>query len=68
MKAELPPHMAESWQMLGFDLKLGDIEIVELPPPPLKKRRLSSATSGNRRGERRSRGATEAPARPPRKK
>ena len=68
VKAELPPHMAESWQMLGFDLKLGDIEIVEPPPPPLKKRRLSSATSGNRRGERRSRGATEAPVRPPRKK
>jgi 23S rRNA pseudouridine955/2504/2580 synthase len=67
VKAELPPHMAESWQMLGFDLKLGDIEIVE-PPPPLKKRRLSSATSGNRRGERRSRGATEAPARPPKRK
>jgi 23S rRNA-/tRNA-specific pseudouridylate synthase len=68
VKAELPPHMAESWQMLGFDLKLGDIEIVEPPPPPLKKRRLSSATSGNRRGERRSRGATEAPAKPLRKK
>ena len=66
--AQLPPHMAESFAMLGFDLKLGDIELVEPPPPPLKKRRLSSATSGNRRGERRSRGAVEAPVRPPRRK
>ncbi|MEI6487176.1 MAG: RluA family pseudouridine synthase [Sphingomonadales bacterium] len=60
IKAELPPHMAESFAMLGFDLALGDIEPVEPPPPPVKKRRLSSATSGNRRGERRSRGQTEA--------
>lgn len=68
VKADLPDHMAESWQMLGFDLALGDIEVVEPPPPPLKKRRLSSATSGNRRGERRSRGASAAPARPPKRK
>ena len=66
--ADLPPHMAESFAMLGFDLKLGDIEVVEPPPPPLKKRRLSSATSGNRRGERRSRGAAEEPVRPPKRK
>ena len=68
VKADLPAHMAESFAMLGFDLKLGDIEIVAPPPPPLKKRRLSSATSGNRRGERRSRGAIEEPVRPPRRK
>jgi 23S rRNA pseudouridine955/2504/2580 synthase len=54
--AELPHHMAESFAMLGFDLTLGDIEEPPPPPPPVKKRRLSSATSGNRRGERRSRG------------
>jgi 23S rRNA pseudouridine955/2504/2580 synthase len=56
--AELPAHMVESFTMLGFDMALG----VPLPPlPPLppkpKSRRLSSATSGNRRGERRSRGS-----------
>ena len=67
--AELPPHMAESFAMLGFDLKLGDIDDSPPPPPPPKKqRRLSSTASGNRRGERRSRGATEAPERPPRRK
>jgi 23S rRNA pseudouridine955/2504/2580 synthase len=66
--AQLPSHMAESWDMLGFDLSLGDIEDAPPPPPPKKlPRRLSSATSGNRRGERRSRG--EPPAeRPPRRK
>jgi 23S rRNA pseudouridine955/2504/2580 synthase len=56
--ADLPAHMVESFTMLGFDMDLG----VPLPPlPPLppkpKSRRLSSATSGNRRGERRSRGS-----------
>ncbi len=54
--ADLPGHMLESFAMLGFDLALG-VPIVEGPPPPKpKSRRLSSATSGNRRGERRSRG------------
>ncbi|WP_310498414.1 RluA family pseudouridine synthase [Sandarakinorhabdus sp.] len=60
--AELPTHMAESFDMLGFDLTLGANE-VESPPQPApsgkpKVRRLSSATSGNRRGERRSRGSS----------
>lgn len=55
---EPPPHIAESFAMIGFDPTSGD---VPLPPdklagPPPKRRRLSSATSGNRRGERRSRG------------
>lgn len=54
--AELPAHMTESFALLGFDPALG--APVEPPPPPPKPkvRRLSSATSGNRRGERRSRG------------
>lgn len=55
--ADLPAHMAESFALLGFDLTLG--EPVEAPPPPPAKpkaRRLSASTSGNRRGERRSRG------------
>ncbi len=56
IRADLPPHMSESFGLLGFDLSLGEVEMVEPPPPPLKKRRLSSATSGNRRGERRARG------------
>ncbi|KPF73973.1 pseudouridine synthase [alpha proteobacterium AAP81b] len=55
--AEPPPHIAESFSMLGFDMARGE-PFEEAPPPPAKKapRRLSSATSGNRRGERRSRG------------
>jgi 23S rRNA pseudouridine955/2504/2580 synthase len=65
VSAELPPHMEESFAMLGFDMALG----APVEPPrqtPTKtdgkagskagSRRLSSATSGNRRGERRSRG------------
>lgn len=68
IKAELPSHMAESFAMLGFDMALGDYEEPPPPPPPKKlPRRLSSATSGNRRGERRSRGQVpDAP--PPRRK
>jgi len=55
--AELPGHIADSFALLGFDPILGE-PLVEAPPLPAKKapRRLSSATSGNRRGERRSRG------------
>ncbi len=55
--ADLPGHIADSFRMLGFDPVLGE-PLDETPPPPPKKapRRLSSATSGNRRGERRSRG------------
>jgi 23S rRNA pseudouridine955/2504/2580 synthase len=55
--ADLPAHIAESFDLLGFDPELG-VPLV-LPPLPAAKpkaRRLSSATSGNRRGERRSRG------------
>jgi len=57
IEAELPTHFAESIAMLGFDLELA---VVPDPGPdygPPKRRRLSSATSGNRRGERRSRGS-----------
>jgi 23S rRNA pseudouridine955/2504/2580 synthase len=57
ISAPLPSHMAESWDMLGFDLALGDIEPVAPPPPKPKLRRLSQSTSGNRRGERRARGS-----------
>lgn len=53
--AELPPHFAETMVNLGFDPADGDIPEPEKVKPPLKKKRLSSATSGNRRGERRGR-------------
>jgi 23S rRNA pseudouridine955/2504/2580 synthase len=58
ISAELAPHMAESFGMLGFDLALGapQITVALSATPKPKSRRLSSATSGNRRGERRSRG------------
>ena len=57
--AEVPAHIGESFTMLGFDPDLG-VPITAAPPPNTpkpKSRRLSSATSGNRRGERRSRGS-----------
>lgn len=60
VKADLPAHFAETLAMLGFEPGAGG------RPPPAeqpsgrdqpKRRRLSSATSGNRRGERRGRGS-----------
>jgi 23S rRNA pseudouridine955/2504/2580 synthase len=55
--AELPGHISDSFKLLGFDPERGVPQVeVPLPPKP-KSRRLSSATSGNRRGERRSRGS-----------
>jgi 23S rRNA pseudouridine955/2504/2580 synthase len=55
-KAELPPHFAETLATLGFDARDADLpDPAPLPEKP-KRRRLSSATSGNRRGERRARG------------
>ncbi len=57
IEAELPVHIAESFGLLGFDPALG-APLIEMPlPPKPKSRRTSTATSGNRRGERRSRGA-----------
>ena len=56
--AELPGHMADSFALLGFDMERGE-PVAEVAAPVATKpkaRRLSSATSGNRRGERRSRG------------
>jgi 23S rRNA pseudouridine955/2504/2580 synthase len=56
--AELPSHMSESLALLGFDLALG-APLQDAPPAPTAKpkaRRLSASASGNRRGERRSRG------------
>ncbi len=57
--ADVPNHINESFTMLGFDPALGvpQVEVEKRATPKPKSRRLSSATSGNRRGERRSRGA-----------
>ncbi len=55
--AEPPGHIADSFALLGFAPERG-LPLVEVPLPPRPKSRgLSSATSGNRRGERRSRGS-----------
>jgi 23S rRNA pseudouridine955/2504/2580 synthase len=57
VKAELPQHFAETLETLGFSPADADLPDAE-PMAPVKKkspRRTSSATSGNRRGERRSR-------------
>lgn len=55
--AELPQHFADTLATLGFVAADADLP----PPEPVqtekpKRRRTSSATSGNRRGERRGRG------------
>ena len=58
--ADLPNHISESFTLLGFDPELG-APLVEVPlsaTPKPKSRRLSTATSGNRHGERRSRGSS----------
>ena len=57
ISAEPPEHIAASFAMLGFDPVLGEPPVEPPHVPKPKSRRTSSATSGNRRGERRSRGA-----------
>ena len=57
VKADLPQHFAETLAGLGFDPRDADLPEPEpVAGPPKKSRKLSSATSGNRRGERRGRG------------
>ena len=58
VKADLPAHFADTLKMLGFSPEDADLPIAPDKPegPKPKRRRMSSATSGNRRGERRSRG------------
>jgi 23S rRNA pseudouridine955/2504/2580 synthase len=60
--AELPPHFAESLQMLGFEPMAGDMMPMDAPPqrPDAGKRKSAAAAKvkrRERRGERRSRGA-----------
>ncbi len=66
--ANLPPHMAESFEDLGFDMALGDM--MPLTTPKAKdtvegKKRLvaniAKAARKERKGERRSRGSEVAP-------
>lgn len=55
VRADLPQHFADTLAMLGFHLDDAELpDPLPLPDKP-KRRRMSSATSGNRRGERRSR-------------
>ena len=57
ISADPPHHIAESFDMLGFDMALGaPVVEIQQAAKPKSKRKTSSATSGNRRGERRSRG------------
>ncbi len=66
--AELPAHFAESMELLGFDLGLGDRPLGDELPPPTKAQEKAKAKAHaktvrkDRKGERRNRGA--APAKP----
>ncbi len=71
VRADLPPHMVESWADLGFDLELGDALPLDEPKKsttPEAKRRAAAAKAKDarkeRKGERRNRGATKAPPKP----
>lgn len=62
-RADLPPHMADSFADLGFDLELGDALLLDEPKKsetPDAKRRAAAARAKDarreRKGERRSRG------------
>jgi 23S rRNA pseudouridine955/2504/2580 synthase len=63
--AELPEHFAESMEMLGFDLNLGDRPFADEAPPPTKAQQKAKAKAHaktvrkERKGERRSRGAVK---------
>ena len=63
--ANLPEHFAESMDMLGFDLGLGDRPLAEEAPPPTKAQQKAKAKAHaktvrkERRGERRSRGTAK---------
>ncbi len=75
IRAELPPHMADSFSDLGYDLELGDALILETPKmrdTPEGKKRAAAARAKDarkeRKGERRGRGATKAESKKPAKK
>jgi len=63
--AELPQHFADSLAGLGFEIAAGDLPDEEAPPPSrgdqkAKARAHAKQVRKERRGERRSRGATRA--------
>lgn len=69
VRADLPPHMADSFADLGFDIELGDALILDEPKKsetPEAKKRAAAARAKDarkeRKGERRSRGVTKPPA------
>ncbi|MGL5837219.1 MAG: RluA family pseudouridine synthase [Sphingorhabdus sp.] len=75
VRADLPPHMAESFADLGLDLELGDALPLDEPKKsatPEGKRRAAAARAKDarkeRKGERRSRGKTSDQAKKPMKK
>ncbi len=55
VRADPPQHFTDTLAMLGFHLDNAELPDVEFTTEKPKRRRMSSATSGNRRGERRSR-------------
>ncbi len=64
LSADLPPHMADSFAMLGFDLALGDVPLDAAPDPLADARAEAAAAKARRkahRGERRARGAPAEP-------
>jgi 23S rRNA pseudouridine955/2504/2580 synthase len=66
--ADLPPHMAESFADLGLNIELGDALVLDAPKfadtAEGKKRvaaNIAKSARKERKGERRSRGATDGP-------
>jgi len=75
VRADLPPHMADSFADLGFDLEIGDALLLDEPKrseTPEAKRRAAAARAKDarkeRKGERRSRGSAKTLAKPGRNK
>ena len=67
MTADLPPHFAESLEMLGFDPAVGDAQpakVAQAPGGPQRKvAAAAKARRRERRGERRARGAPDTATR-----
>ncbi|MGE4409207.1 MAG: RluA family pseudouridine synthase [Sphingobium sp.] len=74
VRADLPPHFAESLTDLGFDIHAGDLPLdEEIETGPTREetkkvaRQHAKTIRKERRGERRSRGSTSEKKRPPHK-
>lgn len=75
VRADLPPHMMDSFADLGFDIEIGDALVLDEPKKsdtPEAKRRAAAARAKDarkeRKGERRSRGEVKAPPKTTRSK